>query len=358
MSLSVKQQAAWWSVSAVVFFACLWVLRDTLLPFVVGCALAYLLDPLADRLERAGLSRILATTVIALIALLMIIIAGLLLIPLLTNQLVEFVEFIPKLAENIQTFINETVRPLLNKYVPGWEKYVPIVVSAIGTIGSATSGQAGQVIDQVASSAMGAINVLMIVIIVPVVMIYMLADWDKVIEKIDHMLPRDHAETIRGLFREVNGVLAGFVRGQVTVCAILAAIYATSLSLVGLQFGFVIGCIAGLISFIPFVGSIGGGVLAVGVAIFQFWSEPAWIVVVGVIFFAGQILEGNFITPRLVGSSVRLHPVWLLFALSAFGSLFGFVGLLIAVPTAATIGVFLRFGVRQYLDSRLYKGGQ
>ncbi len=358
MSLSVKQQAVWWSVSAVVFFACLWVLRDTLLPFIVGCALAYLLDPLADRLERAGLSRILATTVIALIALLMIIIAGLLLIPLLANQLVEFVEFIPKLAENIQTFINETVRPLLNKYVPGWEKYVPIVVSAIGTIGSATSGQAGQVIDQVASSAMGAINVLMIVIIVPVVMIYMLADWDKVIEKIDHMLPRDHAETIRELFREVNGVLAGFVRGQVTVCAILAAIYAISLSLVGLQFGFVIGCIAGLISFIPFVGSIGGGVLAVGVAIFQFWSEPAWIGVVGVIFFAGQILEGNFITPRLVGSSVRLHPVWLLFALSAFGSLFGFVGLLIAVPTAATIGVFLRFGVRQYLDSRLYKGGQ
>ena len=358
MSLSVKQQAAWWGVGAVVFFVCLWLLRETLLPFLIGCALAYLLDPLADRLERAGLSRTLATTVIGLVALLMIVIAGLLLIPLLTQQLVEFVQFIPTLSENIQTFINETIRPLLNKYIPGWEKFVPVVVSAIGTIGSATSGQAGQVIDQVASSAMGAVNVLMIVIIVPVVMIYMLADWDKVIGKIDNMLPRDHAETIRGLFREVNDVLAGFVRGQVTVCAILAAIYAVSLSLVGLQFGFVIGCIAGLVSFIPFVGSIGGGVLAVGVAIFQFWSAPIWIAVVGVIFIAGQILEGNFITPRLVGSSVRLHPVWLLFALSAFGSFFGFVGLLIAVPTAATIGVFFRFGVRQYLDSRLYKGGQ
>lgn len=356
MSLSVKQQAAWWSVGAAVFFACLWLLRDTMLPFVVGCALAYLLDPLADRLERAGLSRILATTVIALVALLMIVIAGLLLIPLLTQQLVEFVQFIPRLAENVQAFVNETIRPLLNKYIPGWEKYVPVVVSAIGTIGSATSGQAGQVINQVTSSAMGAINVLMFVIIVPVVMIYMLADWDRVIEKVDNMLPRDHAETIRGLFREVDAVLAGFVRGQLTVCAILAAIYAASLSIVGLQFGFVIGCVAGLISFIPFVGSIGGGVLAVGVAIFQFWSEPWWIAAVGAIFLAGQILEGNFITPRLVGSSVRLHPVWLLFGLSAFGSLFGFVGMLIAVPTAAAIGVFFRFGVRQYLGSRLYKG--
>ena len=357
MSLSVRQQATWWGVGAVVFFGCLWLLRDTLLPFVVGCALAYLLDPLADRLERAGLSRILATIVIALVALLMLVIAALLLVPLLTQQLVGFVQFIPTLVENVQTFVNETIRPLLNQYIPGWEKYVPVIVSAIGTIGTATSGQAGEFVNQVTSSAMGAVNALMFVIIVPVVMIYMLADWDRAIEKIDHMLPRDHAETIRGLFREVNEVLAGFVRGQVTVCVILAAIYAVALSMVGLQFGFVIGCVAGLISFIPFVGAIGGGVLAVGVAIFQFWSEPLWIVVVGVIFFAGQILESNFITPRLVGSSVRLHPVWLLFGLSAFGTLFGFVGLLIAVPTAAAIGVFLRFGVKQYLKSKLYKGG-
>ena len=142
MSLSVRQQATWWGVGAVVFFGCLWLLRDTLLPFVVGCALAYLLDPLADRLERAGLSRILATIVIALVALLMLVIAALLLVPLLTQQLVGFVQFIPTLVENVQTFVNETIRPLLNQYIPGWEKYVPVIVSAIGTIGTATSGQA------------------------------------------------------------------------------------------------------------------------------------------------------------------------------------------------------------------------
>jgi predicted PurR-regulated permease PerM len=155
---------------------------------------------------------------------------------------------------------------------------------------------------------------------------------------------------------ELDRVLAGFVRGQLMVCAILGTFYAVALSLIGLQFGLLIGAFAGLISFIPFVGSILGGLVSIGVAVVQFWDQPWMIAVVGVVFAAGQAVEGNFLTPKLVGGKVGLHPVWLMFALSAFGSLFGFVGLLVAVPAAASIGVFGRFLIERYKDGRLYRG--
>lgn len=359
MSLPVRTQAVWWLTGFIVFLLALYVLRGMLLPFVVGCALAYLLDPLADRLENAGLSRALATAVIAVGALLVIVVPFLLLVPALAGQLADFVGFIPQLGQNLTAFINDTVDPVLNRIAPTWwEQLKPVILSSVGTVAAAASGQVGNAVNAITSTAMGAFNALLLVIVIPVVMIYMLADWDRVVGKVDDLLPRDHAETIRTLAREIEQVLSGFVRGQLMVCAILAAFYSVTLSLVGLNFGFMIGCIAGLISFIPFVGAIGGGVLAIGIAVFQYFSEPVWIAVVAAVFLLGQIVESNFITPRLVGSSVRLHPVWLLFGLSAFGTLFGFVGLLIAVPTAAAMGVLLRFAVGKYLESRLYKGSQ
>ena len=160
------------------------------------------------------------------------------------------------------------------------------------------------------------------------------------------------------LAAEIDASIAGFVRGQVTVCLILAAYYATALGLIGLQFGLAIGVTAGLISFIPYIGAIIGGVLAIGVGLWQFWGSPVEIGLVLAVFAFGQVLEGNILVPRIVGNSVRLHPVWLLFAVSAFGALLGFTGMLIAVPLAASIGVLVRFGVGQYMDSKLYgKGG-
>jgi len=192
------------------------------------------------------------------------------------------------------------------------------------------------------------------IVVVPVVAFYLLLDWDRMIASIDGWLPLDHAVTIRELAREVDAVLAGFVRGQLTVAAIQGTFYAVALMLVGLQFGLVVGLAAGMISFIPYVGATLGGLVAIGLALFQFWAEPWWIGVVAAIFVAGQVIEGNFLTPKLVGGSVGLHPVWLLFSLSVFGALFGFVGMLVAVPMAATIGVFSRFGIRQYLAGPLY----
>ena len=172
----------------------------------------------------------------------------------------------------------------------------------------------------------------------------------------DELIPRDHVENVRRLGREIDATLASFIRGQGTVMLILGLYYAIALMLVGLQFGLVVGLIAGMLTFIPYVGSVIGGVLSIGLALFQFWGMPVWIVVVAVIFVIGQTVEGNFLTPKLVGRSVGLHPVWLMFALSAFGSFMGFTGMLIAVPVAATLGVFFRFGVGQYLDGRLYQG--
>jgi predicted PurR-regulated permease PerM len=173
---------------------------------------------------------------------------------------------------------------------------------------------------------------------------------------VDSWVPRDHVETVRAIFSDINTATAGFVRGQGTLCLVLGCMYAVGLTLTGLNFGILIGLFAGLISFIPYVGSLTGLVLAVGVAFVQFWPDWIMVVVVAFVFFAGQFIEGNILQPKLVGKSVGLHPVWLMFALFAFGALFGFVGLLIAVPAAAAIAVLVRFALSRYLESPLYKG--
>jgi len=195
-------------------------------------------------------------------------------------------------------------------------------------------------------------------------------DWDRMVAEIDKLLPRDHAPVIRKLFHNINQTMAAFIRGQGTVCAVLGIFYAVALMLVGLKFGLVIGAIAGMLTFIPYVGALVGGILAIGLALFQYWGgteiidgesvEVAtnWLrigLVIGV-FSLGQFFEGNILTPKLVGSSIGLHPVWLIFALTAFGTAFGFIGMLIAVPVAACIGVVARFLIEQYQDSRLYTG--
>jgi predicted PurR-regulated permease PerM len=185
---------------------------------------------------------------------------------------------------------------------------------------------------------------------------YLLLDWDNMVARIDAWVPRDHKDVVRSLARDIDRVLAGFVRGQVSVCLILGTFYAVSLMIAGLQFGLIVGAIAGLVTFIPYVGALIGGMLAIGLALFQFWGDWMQIGLIAAIFAVGQFMEGNVITPRLVGKSVGLHPVWLLFALSAFGTLFGFAGMLVAVPVAAAIGVLARFGIAQYQRSVLYQG--
>lgn len=348
MALPVQKQLTYWGIAAAVFLALLWALGGVILPFLVGGAIAYLIDPIADRLEEAGLSRVMATVVISILALVIFVVAALLVVPLIIQQGLQLFNAAPEIFRQLQTFVDTRFPTLLEDGSP--------VRNALAGLGDTIKSQGAELVNGLLTSAMTVVNGIVFIVVVPVVTFYLLLDWDNMIANIDRWLPVDHRETIRQLAREVDAVLAGFVRGQLSVCGILGLFYALSLMLVGLQYGLVIGAVAGLISFIPYVGSITGGVLAIGLALFQFWDAPLWIGAVIVIFAAGQFFEGNFLTPKLVGGSVGLHPVWLLFALSAFGSVFGFAGMLVAVPVAAVLGVLARFGLRQYLSGRLYRG--
>jgi predicted PurR-regulated permease PerM len=348
MALPTNQQFRYWGIAALVFFLAIWFLGDVLLPFIVGGAIAYFLDPIADRLERLGMSRVLATTVISLVALFLVVLLVLAVIPTLVNQLTALVNAAPDIAKRLQGFLLERFPELADS--------TSTIRQTLAEIGLAIQARGAELAQGVLSSALGVISVVLFIVVVPVVAFYLLLDWDDMVARIDSMLPLDHAPTVRRLAREIDAVLAGFVRGQVSVCLALGTFYAAALMAAGLQFGLIVGAIAGAITFIPYVGSLVGGALAVGLALFQFWGDWLQIGIVAAIFAAGQFVEGNVLTPRLVGKSVGLHPVWLLFALSAFGTVFGFVGMLIAVPVAASIGVLTRFGVEQYRASLLYQG--
>ncbi len=348
MALPIREQAKYWGITAVIAFVLLWTLGDVLVPFLVGGAIAYFLDPIADRMQRAGLSRVAATSVITILMLLVMVALVLSVIPTLISQLSALVNAAPEIAKRLQTF-------LVDRF-PELQDSTSTMRQTLAEIGSFVQSKGAELAQTALTSALSIISALVFIVVVPVVAFYLLLDWDNMVTRVDNLLPRDHVETVRRLGREIDGVLAGFVRGQLSVCLVLGTYYSVALMLAGLQFGLVVGAIAGAITFIPYVGAIVGGVLAIGLALFQFWGDWVSIGIVAAIFAIGQFLEGNVMTPRLVGKSVGLHPVWLLLALSAFGSIFGFVGMLIAVPVAASIGVFARFAIAQYQASLLYRG--
>ena len=350
MTLPVRDQVKYWGLAALVFLIALYAMGDVLMPFIVGGAIAYFLDPIADRLQRMGLSRVAATALITIcfvIIACIIVLAG---IPMLVKQANELIKAAPAIVQNLQNFVTERF--------PDLDLRTGFVGERLKEFGAYVESQGGTLAKGVLSSAMSVISAVVFIVVVPVVAFYLLLDWDKMVATIDGMIPRDHVATTRRLAREIDQVLAGFLRGQLTVCLILGAYYSTALMLAGLQFGLVVGAIAGAVTFIPYIGAIVGGVLAIGLALFQFWGEWVWVGAVVAIFVLGQFIEGNILTPKLVGNSVGLHPVWLLFALSAFGALFGFVGMLVAVPVAAALGVLARFVLEQYTHSRLYQGHQ
>ena len=363
MALSPRKQLTYWGLAAAAVLAALWLLGDILLPFVIGGVIAYFLDPVADRLERLGLSRTLAVALIAAAATLVFALAVLLVIPTLVRQAGEFVQAAPALLQQLDGTISGAL--------PFLADLEPTIQRSLRDVGALISERGGQLIGGVLVSARSLVGLFFFLLIVPVVAFYMLLDWDHMIAQVDALLPREHAPTVRRLAREVDATLSGFLRGQASVMLVVGVYYAAALALVGLNFGLVVGFLAGLVSFIPYVGAIVGGGLAMGLALFQFWGSVEvatpdgvsyatdWVRIafVAAIFLSGQILEGNILTPKLVGSSVGLHPVWLLFALSAFGAAFGFVGLLAAVPLAAVLGVLVRFGLERYRESVLYRGG-
>ncbi|MDK1384960.1 hypothetical protein ILFOPFJJ_01944 [Ensifer psoraleae] len=352
-SVSLKRQVVFWLLVLGGFIAFLTLFSSILLPFLAGMALAYFLDPVADRLQRLGLSRLMATIVILVAFVVVLALSLMIVIPLIFTQAADFIQKMPDYIARLQAFITDSQSTLLPDWLAGQMTAIKQNSAKLLEQGASFLGTLFQ---QLWNSGMALLDILSLFVITPVVAFYLLLDWDRMVDKVDSWVPRDYVDVVRQIARDMNTTIAGFVRGQGSLCIILGLYYAIGLSLVGLNFGLLIGFFAGMISFIPYVGSMVGLVLAVGVALVQFWPDYIMILLVLVIFFSGQFLEGNILQPKLVGKSVGLHPVWLMFALLAFGALFGFVGLLVAVPAAAAIGVLVRFGIQRYLDSDLYHG--
>lgn len=348
MRVPVHKQVWWWSAAALVLILALWGLGNVMTPFLIGAGIAYVLDPLADRLERSGLSRTMAVALITLIAGLAFVLALVLLVPMLIRQLTELVSNAPHYLEVAQGW--------LTRRFPSVVPEGGTLRSAMTQLGTQLSEKGGGIMVTLLSSISNVVGVVLLMVIVPVVAFYLLLDWDRMVARIDTLLPREHADTIRAIARDINDSMAGFLRGQGLVTLILAIFYSSLLLLVGLPFALVIGISAAVLSIIPYVGVFTGGVTSVAVAAFTFWDDPKWIVAVLAIFVVGQIIEGNYLQPKIIGGHVGLHPVWLMIALSVFGKLFGFVGLVVAVPLGAIIGVLTRFFVERYKESALYTG--
>ncbi len=354
--MPVQRQIAFWLLALLLVALALYVLRDVLLPFVAGLALAYLLDPLADRLQRLGLGRLGATLLILISFICLFVLALVLVAPLIAHQLAGFAGKMPGYVARLQALIVEQGRPLLERF--GGPEALAEMQSSIGNLVGQGAAWFGRFLQSLWSGGQAIISIFALLVVTPVVAFYLLIDWDRMVTTIDAWVPVRHRDTVRRLARDINRAIAGFVRGQTLVCLILGTFYALALSLIGLNFGALIGMVSGILTFIPYVGSLTGLVLSVGVAVVQFWPDWAMILATLAIFVFGQFVEGNVLSPKLVGDAVGLHPVWLMFALVAFGSLFGFVGLLLSVPLAAAAGVLARFALQRYLASPLYHGGR
>ena len=350
----LKRQIIFWLLFAASVVLFLYIFRGILLPFVAGMALAYFLDPVADRLEKLGFNRLWATTTIMLVFLLVLIAVLLVLIPIVVTQASQVAQQMPTYIDQLESYIETTQ---LSKLVEWANGQLSDLSQNIGKMLSGGASIASTLFDSIWSSSMAVVNVASFVVLAPVIAFYLLLDWDRMIAKVDSWIPRGQVDDVRYLAHEINSVISGFVRGQGSLCLILGVYYAVSLSLAGLNFGALIGLFAGFVSFIPYLGSTSGLILSMGVAFFQFWPDYWMIALVFGIYLFGQFLEGNVLQPKLVGGSVRLHPVWLMFALFAFGVLFGFVGLLVAVPVSAAVGVLVRFAIDRYLKSDLYWDG-
>ncbi len=348
--MTVKEKAGAWLLILATFILLVWLFQPILLPFVAGLAIAYFLDPVADWLERYGVGRgwAAAFTLVAFAVLSVAVL--LLLIPVVQSQIVGLAGRFPDIIAGLQRWLVAGVERLQGILSP--EDFQQLRDALTAEFGRGMSVVTG-LVQGVFAKGIAFFEFFSLILVTPVVAFYLLRDWDKIVAHLDELLPLEHRQTVRAQVSLVDEMLSGFVRGQSSVCLLLALGYGGSLAMVGLPFGFTVGLMAGLVSFVPYLGSMFGLVASIGLALIEF-SDPLRIAIVAGIFVVGQIIEAYLLTPKLVGQRVQLHPVWVIFALFAGGSLMGFLGMLIALPTAAVIGVVVRFLLMQYRQSRLY----
>ena len=325
---------------------CFYFLREVLQPFIFGAIMAYFLDPIADKMVKYKIPRPIAASVLIILSLVIVSVLAVFVFPLFLEQFWHLILILPNLYEW-----------LLNFGKAWWESFIGEEIKfndAMQSIREEVQGNLGVVIESFFVSSIALVDFITKTLITIVLAFYLLLDWDRLVGFIAKLMPLRYQKTWKMLFTRIDAVLASFFRGQIVVCSILALYYGVTLMLVGLETGLVLGLFAGLISFIPFVGAILGGGLAISISLIQFWPEPLVIILVLAIFIIGQIFEGNFLTPKLVGKSVGIHPVWLIFALALFGTFGGFIGLLFAVPVTAILGVIVRHYVEIYFASEFY----
>ncbi len=331
-------------------------LAPILTPFVLALALAWLGDPLVDRIEATGRSR--NTGVILVFVAMVLVITALLLVlvPMIERQITTLLQAAPQ----AQAWLMQTAIPWVEQKtgmeVMPWldpERLIEWVRSHWQQAG----GVAATFFGYVSRSGFTVVTWVVNIALLPILAFYFLRDWDKLVERVASLIPRNQVGTITALARESNDVLGAFIRGQFLVMIALGVIYAAGLSLVGLKLGLLIGLVAGLISFIPYLGATTGIVLAVAAALVQAQGfDLKLLVLVGVVFTVGQLLESYVLTPRIVGDKIGLHPVAVIFAVMAGGQLFGFLGMLLALPVAAVSNVLLRYAHQRYRQSDLYAG--
>jgi predicted PurR-regulated permease PerM len=352
-----ERHVVFWVAAGLIFVGLLWLFSPVLLPFVVGIGVAYLLDPLARRLTRRGLSRQVAALVI--LGGFVLIMIGLLLLvaPVLVKQLSGFIsDFIgnlPNYVQHIQNWVEDPSHPWLKQMLGDAFARTD---KSMGDLVVPAASYLNRLVGSLLARGRALVSLFSLAIISPVVAFYLICDWDRMLASIESLIPLPERGTVRGLAREIDASISAYVHGQSLVCLLLGCYYAIGLTLAGLSFGLLIGVVAGVISFVPYFGSFTALVVSLGVAIEQFYPHWGRVAIVAAVVLIGQFIEGNILSPRILGKSVGLHPVWLIFALFAFSYLFGFVGLLLAVPLAAAAGVLVRFAVQRYRQSPLYTG--
>jgi predicted PurR-regulated permease PerM len=342
--MSYQRSVFFWIAASVILAGTIVLLREILLPFLVGIALAYLLNPLVTRFERLGLGRSVAA--LGIIGLFYVSIIALIIeiTPILGDEVATFIEKFPGYVTKLQALANDPGRPWLHKIISEGLREAQQSTGELTTVGANLSANLLHILW---SDGRALISIFSLLVVVPIVTFYLLVDWEQIVAALDKMVPPTQRETVRTLAREINETVDVFLRGQGMICLILALYYAASLRFTGLNHAYLIGLSAGLVSFIPYLGLLTGLVLSISVALIQFWPSWSLIPIILGIFLFGQLFADYVLAPRLVGARVKLNPVSIMFAIAAFGYLFGFIGLLIAVPLAAAIGVIVRSAIAQ-----------
>ncbi len=351
MTIPVTKKAAVWGVATLIVLGFIWIFKSVLTPFVLGVVIAYLLNPLVKRFSTKGVKRTTSSAIIILLFFLVVTTVIILVAPIFAKESADLIEAMPsyldKIFELIQPYMTWFQESLGENYIVDAKTFLKENISKVLTVSGGIAGG-------IAKGGQALVGIATTVILTPLVAFYMMREWPLIINWVEELIPRQEEKIIKDLFKQIDAKLSGFIRGQLTVAFLLGIIYAVALTIAGLNYGFLIGISAGILSIIPMVGSTLGLLAAVALAWFQA-GDLQYVLIIGAIFIIGQIVEGNILSPKLLGDSVGLHPLWILFALMAGGSLLGILGMLIAVPVAAVVGVLFSFSILQYKQSPLYK---